>query len=140
MFSQDLAEFCELNKQLGYPASREKISKRIDDVLSHSSHTLMVAQTPQGKVVGWLHAFIRRVMIADLHVEVGGLVVDKNYRSQGIGNKLIEVCEAWARKKDIETMYVRSNILRKDAHGFYQRLGYEHLKTSNTFTKDLALQ
>lgn len=135
---QDLAEVCELSKQLGYTVERTEMARRLDDVLSHSSHTLLVAQTPQGKVIGWIHGYIRQVIIADIHVDVGGLVVDKAYQGQGIGNKLIEACETWASKNGIQNMLVRSNILRKDAHRFYRKAGYQHIKTSNTFVKDLG--
>lgn len=134
---QDLAEFCELSKQLGYSVGRAEMARRLDDVLSHSSHTLLVAQTPQGKVIGWIHGYIRRIIIADTHVEISGLVVDKAYRSQGIGNKLIEACESWAMEKGLSLIYVKSNVLRKDAHRFYQNIGYQHIKTSNSFTKEL---
>jgi hypothetical protein len=34
-------------------------------------------------------------------------------------------------------MSVRSNVLRRRAHGFYLRNGYEHYKTQKAFRKTL---
>lgn len=135
---QDVSEIYELNKQLGYPDSYRDSAQRLDDLLSQSSHTLFVAQTPQGKVVGWVHGYIRRLLFIDAHIEIGGLIVNKAYRSQGIGKKLIHACETWAKNKAINSVYVRSNIIRKDALNFYQHIGYKLLKTSLTFSKKLA--
>ena len=99
---------------------------------------MLVAQNPQGKVVGWIHGTICRLLICDAPIEIGGLVIDEAYRSQGIGNKLVTACESWARDKTIPSVVVCSNILRQGTHNFYQRNGYQTLKTSLTFKKELA--
>jgi len=135
---RDLADLTRLSEQLGYPATRAEMAQRLDDLLYRESHIVLVAQNPQGVVIGWLHGFIRRLLMTDAHIEVGGLIIDEGYRGQGIGNKLISACESWAYDKAIDTILVRSNIVREDAHRFYHRIGYQTLKTSLIFKKELA--
>jgi GNAT superfamily N-acetyltransferase len=135
---KDLAALTKLCEQLGYPASQEDIAKRLDELLNDADHTLLVALTSQDKVVGFVHGFIRRLLIANRHIEIGGLVVEEEYRHQGIGKQLIAACENWAVREGIMVVFLRSNIIRIDAHRFYQNQGYEFLKTSYTFVKQLT--
>jgi GNAT superfamily N-acetyltransferase len=64
-------------------------------------------------------------------------VVDEKQRSQGAGAQLLETAERWAKTKGCKSMSVRSNIIRKRAHAFYLRNGYEHYKTQKAFRKSL---
>jgi GNAT superfamily N-acetyltransferase len=66
-----------------------------------------------------------------------GLVVDQDYRNQGVGRLLIEKIEDWTVRSGGEGVLVRSNIKRKEAHLFYERNGYSNIKQSLTFYKSL---
>ncbi len=134
---QDLADLCALSAQLGYPGSSADYARRLGNLLHRASHILLVAENSQGKIVGWIHGYIRRLLICDAHIEIGGLIIDEAYRSQGIGKNLVVACESWAHDKLIPSVIVRSNIRREGAHNFYQRNGYQTLKTSLTFKKEL---
>ncbi|MBN1814147.1 MAG: GNAT family N-acetyltransferase, partial [Anaerolineae bacterium] len=89
------------------------------------------------RVVGWIHVCARPLVQVDRTAEIEGLVVDEACRGQGIGRLLIRQIERWVREKGCDTIYVRSNIIREKAHGFYEGLGYENIKTSLTFRKTL---
>jgi len=73
----------------------------------------------------------------DLYAEVGSLVVDQDQRGQGIGKALMDKAEAWARQCGITEVRLRSNVIRKEAHQFYEALGYERIKSQFTFRKAL---
>ena len=45
--------------------------------------------------------------------------------------------EQWARKHGCKSVNLRSNVARKDAHAFYQSLGYNLVKTQHVFQKNL---
>ncbi len=49
----------------------------------------------------------------------------------------MERAEHWAREKGLRSIFLRSNIIRKDAHTFYQALGYSVVKTQYAFRKAL---
>ena len=46
-------------------------------------------------------------------------------RGQGIGAKMIEYCIADARQRGVRLVQLTSNATRKDAHRFYERLGFK---------------
>jgi GNAT superfamily N-acetyltransferase len=75
--------------------------------------------------------------VADPQAEVGGLVVDEGYRRRGIGRLLMQQAEQWACEKGCWAVYLRSNVVRKDAHAFYEGIGYSNVKTSLAFRKTL---
>ena len=134
----DISTMANLCAQLGYPTSENTFAQRLHDLSGHSAYTILVALNAQGQVIGWVHAYLRWLLVVDPHIELGGLVVDETHRGLGIGEKLMDAVEIWAQNLGIQTIFVRSNILRKDAHRFYEHLGYQLTKTSGTFQKRLA--
>jgi len=75
------------------------------------------------------------MLLADLGAEIGGLVVEEGWRGSGIGRRLMQQAEQWAQEQGCWAMHVRSNILRERAHRFYERLGYQSIKTQRVFRR-----
>lgn len=48
--------------------------------------------------------------------------------------------EQWANMLGSEGVILRSNIKRKEAHLFYEKIGYTNIKQSVTFYKKLQSQ
>ena len=139
----DAAALAILSGQLGYPSSRDEVERRLAEILVHPEHVVFVAEiTGKGsdlRVAGWIHAAVMRTVESDPNVEVVGLVVDESLRSSGIGERLVEQAEQWARGFGLATMTVRSNVVRERAHGFYQRLGYRIVKSQRVFRKQIEV-
>jgi GNAT superfamily N-acetyltransferase len=85
--------------------------------------------------VGWAHAYVCCLVESGPYVELGGLVVDESYRGKGVGGKLLEKVEDWARQNRCRSVSVRSNVIRHQAHKFYADQGYEQIKTQHAFRK-----
>lgn len=136
---QDYTRIAELANQLGYPAGHQEIAARLAGIEGSPEHTVFVAQLPGGEIGGWIAVFIYRCVETDARAEVSGLVVDERSRSQGIGQRLLEHAEQWARERSCSTIGLRSNVIRSRAHAFYERQGYLHHKTQKSFRKNLAL-
>lgn len=134
----DLPAMTTLCEQLGYPVAQQILVRRLEILFSDLSDTILVAVNHHNKAIGFIHAQVRHLLIVDEHIEIGGLVVDKAYRGNRIGEILLNEIENWARSNDIPTIFVRSNIIREDAHRFYERLGYHITKTSLSFQKQLG--
>jgi GNAT superfamily N-acetyltransferase len=132
----DAPAFASLATQLGYPSSPQQLEERMTAVLEDSGH-LILAAVWGSHVVGWAHAYICRLMGSDSDVELGGLVVDESHRGKGVGGKLLDRVEDWARQKGRDTISVRSNVIRYGAHKFYAAHGYEQIKTQHAFRKRL---
>lgn len=122
--------------QLGYPALKEDVSIKLQEILSNNEHAVFVAKIEGADVVGWVHAFVKHLFYVDTAVEIGGLVVDESYRKNGIGKALMQGVEQWARENGYIGVVLRSNENRKDAHIFYKNIGYSHIKNHLTFYKE----
>jgi len=135
--SSDAAPIAQLSGQLGYPATAAEIARRLRKIKAASHHAVLVAESADRKVIGWLHVSVSPLLEVELRAEVNGLVVDDDERSRGTGALLLHAAEQWARSRECKNMSVRSNVIRERAHQFYLRHGYEHYKTQKAFRKSL---
>jgi GNAT superfamily N-acetyltransferase len=131
----DAARLAELSGQLGYPTIRGEMVRRMRNLQPALQHAVVVAESPEGKVIGWVHVSVSPLLEVDLRAEVNALVVADDARSRGAGALLLRAAEEWARKRGCKNMSVRSNVVRERAHEFYLRNGYEHYKTQKAFRK-----
>lgn len=121
-----------LSEQLGYPLSLTEIKDNIREV-TKAKDQIVLAALHDKKVIGWIHGFRCTFLESKPFLEIGGLIVDENYRSKGIGRKLLQSIKEWAMKKDIHEIRVRSNVKRTRAHGFYISNGFEEIKEQKVF-------
>ncbi|MEO8460134.1 MAG: GNAT family N-acetyltransferase [Dokdonella sp.] len=129
-----LAELCG---QLGYPATRQQISARLAAIEAKDAGCILVAENPQGRLLGWLHVTQAETLTAGSDAEILGLVVGEDARGNGVGTKLLNAAQDLARSRGLANMRVRSRAERERAHRFYQRAGFEHIKNQAAFRKSL---
>jgi len=135
MTAADAPLVADLTTQLGYPSTAEEAAERLATLAGRDAALVADAE---GRVVGWVHVILVTSLVSDLKADIGGLVVDEDHRSSGIGAALLAAAEAWARDQGASRMLVRSRIARERAHQFYERKGYELIKTSHVFEKSLV--
>ena len=135
--TSDAARLAELAGHLGYPATPAEIAQRLRTIKPASQHAVLVAESPERKVIGWLHVSVSPLLEVELRAEVNGLVVAEDQRSRGTGALLLRAAEQWAHRRGCRSMSVRSNVIRDRAHQFYLRHGYEHHKTQKAFRKPI---
>jgi GNAT superfamily N-acetyltransferase len=134
----DVPRLSELSGQLGYPVSQVELGRRLTYLLTRPDHHLVLAETGHDQVVGWIHAAEQWVLESEPACEILGLVVDQNYRCQGVGRTLVAAVEAWAGTRGVTTIKVRSNVVRAESHPFYERLGYARVKSQHVYRKVLG--
>jgi GNAT superfamily N-acetyltransferase len=132
--SSDAKAIAEVTKQLGYSTEPTAVAGRLSRLLTRGDQQLLVADH-RGRAVGWIHMVITEYIEADAFVVIGGLVVDREYRRQGIGHRLLTRAEEWAAERGCALVRVSSNVKRVEAHGLYERAGYTNLKTQYAFAK-----
>ena len=90
------------------------------------NHQLIVAEL-NGKVIGTLHlTFLPSISFQGrLRAQVESVRVDKECRNLGIGRRMMEWIIQRARDRGAETVQLTSHLSRKDAHRFYERLGFK---------------
>jgi GNAT superfamily N-acetyltransferase len=136
LVAEDASAVAELSDQLGYPGSAEELRKRIES-MARSEDRVAFAAVRTTQLVGWIDAAVERHLQAPDTVVIGGLVVRESVRGCGVGKRLCEEVEDWARSRGFRRVRVRSQIKREDAHRFYLRDGYRQVKTSLVFEKSL---
>lgn len=133
---EDASALASLSHELGYPATPAQIASRLARILDDPAEVVCVAEAA-GRPIGWVHAADVQTLESGRSAEIRGLVVKEEHRGTGAGRALMERVESWARERGCGRVTLRSNVIRSEAHAFYQRLGYTIVKTQHAFRKDL---
>jgi GNAT superfamily N-acetyltransferase len=133
----DEERMAELSRQLGYPSTPAEIRIRLEPILGDPGHGVFVAEREEGGAAGWIHVFVQRCVESEARAEVAGLVVDEALRRRGAGRLLMACAERWAAEKGCGIVSLRTNIVREEAHRFYESLGYRCVKTQHTYRRSL---
>lgn len=132
----DATSIAFLSDQLGYFISAEATLQNIQTVNKSPNELIRVALHEQN-VVGWIHVFLAVRLESASFCEIGGLVVDQQYRRMGIAKELIDHIKPWCRNKGTNILRVRSNVKRTDAHQFYIQTGFSELKQQKIFEMNI---
>ena len=131
---EDVEAITQLSNQLGYKAISKEIEFRLTSILSLKDNCVFVA-TEGDLIIGWIHGFYAMRIESAPFVEIGGLVIDENNRRKGIGRILVQHVIEWANHMHVATVRVRCNTIRKEAHQFYHRIGFDELKEQKIFSR-----
>lgn len=137
MVAEDVPDVTVLTGQLGYPSTEEQVRRRFEALRTLGFGDVFVAVSELEGVVGWLYVALQVTIEGDPGAEVWGLVVDESLRGRGIGKALMARAEEWARERGFRDVSLRTNIIRKETHRFYEALGYEITKTQYKMKKRL---
>ncbi len=134
----DIFDLTELMTELGYATSIDEMKTRFENIKNHKDHQTFVAT--DGKEILGMVGLSKNFSYEQngIYVRVLALVTRSGSRQKGIGKKLMEVAENWAR--EIGANKVLLNCGNRDeraiAHLFYKKIGYE-IKSSG-FVKKLG--
>lgn len=141
---RDLRDIQELNNQLfeleiasfdeylikDWPLSNE--GKQYFETAIKDSYVI-VAEV-DGNVVGYLLGEECNIPYYNFKIaELCNMCVDKNYRKQGIGNKLYSEFENNYKKQGVEHFIVTASYKNENAKQFYKKMGFK--EANSTFTK-----
>src|SRR5690606_24723083 len=104
--------------------------------LLSKDHVVFVAESAD-QIVGWIHGYLFHLLYQETMGEIASLVVDQSYRKKGIGRRLVEAFEQWAKEQGCGGVFLRTNVKREEAHEFYRTIGYDLIKTQHIFEKEL---
>lgn len=133
--AERIAILCQL---LGYPASLQSVQERLKLLEEKQERVLYIAHLPDEPVVGWIHVYVWESLLSGRRAEIDGLIVHADYRGRGVGHLLMRHAEQWAQQQGCGTILVRSNVVRQEAHHFYEKVGYIPLKTQLVLHKVLS--
>ena len=131
---EDASSLVPLCEQLGYPSSAAHIEARLRRILPMREHAAFAAEI-DGQIAGWIHVHESLNVESDPYAEIAGLVVTSGLRRKGVGRALVDEARRWARESGFQSLYVRSNVERRESHPFYEGLGFRRIKTSHVYTR-----
>ena len=133
----DAAEISRLSAQLGYPADAAVFARRLAALRDSPKHAVLVADAGDAQLHGFVGVEHRLMLETGERVEIVGLVVDADARRGGVGRALVAAAERWSRARGMDELFLRSNVLRPEAHPFYEKLGYVRTKTQHAYLRRL---
>lgn len=134
----DVSNLVLLMEQLGYPTSIENFKIRFNAIVANPTYHTLVAEL-DGEIVGMAGLCSSLFYEYDgSYVRIVAFVVDTNHRRKGIGKKLIQEAENWAKDQGAIAIGLNSGnrVERKNAHQFYLNMGYKD--KSIGFSKSLV--
>jgi len=133
---QDSGAICRISRTaMGYACTVELVQKRLSSVDS-SREAVYVAEL-DGNIVGFIHAETYKLLYYEAMINILGIAVDSQYRRHGAGKALLHQVENWAKSMGINTVRLNSGAARKEAHRFYEAMGYCDRKEQVRFIKAL---
>jgi N-acetylglutamate synthase-like GNAT family acetyltransferase len=133
----DVGGIANLAAQLGYRVSDEIMRSRLEDAAKRPYEKVIVAEDEANKVVGWCTLEIISYIHVDPFVEITGFVVDEKSRKQGIGRKLVAAAEKWVGELRLSSISLHTNVIRKEAHLFYEANGFKSIKQQYVYMKQV---
>ncbi|RDI60170.1 GNAT family N-acetyltransferase [Microvirga subterranea] len=107
------------------PENRPAYEAAFEAITHSSDNELFVAVTGDEVVGTFQLTFIPNLTgRGALRVKVESVKVKAARRSQGIGAKMMEFAEKYARTRGAAMLELSSNKTRTNAHRFYERLGF----------------
>ena len=135
MRPDDAETVAQLIGELGYERTAADVRMWIERSVTVRDRQAAFVACLGRKVIGWVEVSLERRLQSPDFALIGGLVVSKDYRSNGIGRLLCERAAMWSWEHGAAKLRVTSRSTRADAHRFYTREGFEPVKTSMVFEK-----
>lgn len=104
----------------------QKYYTAFENIDRDPNHQLIVAEF-NGEVIGTLHLMFLPSMSfqGGLRAQVESVRVDKECRNMGIGQEMMKWAIERARERGAHLVQLTTHLSRKDAHRFYERLGFK---------------
>jgi len=105
----------------------------LDDFNSivNSEHSILLGAFDKDNLVGILTLVIVQIPTS-INGRIEDVVVDKNYRGEGIGEKLSLEAIRIGKELKLSKLFLTSNLNRIEANKLYQKIGFQ-LATTNAY-------
>jgi aminoglycoside 6'-N-acetyltransferase I len=119
----------------------EQQVREMEEILASDSEEVFVAERPGDTLCGFLEVSLRSRADGCDSTPVGyieGWYVDEDVRRQGVGRRLVQAAEAWARSRGCRQMASDAELWNDLSHRAHGALGYEETARLVLFKKDLG--
>jgi GNAT superfamily N-acetyltransferase len=134
----DAATLAQLMCELGYETTKSEMQMRVQRIATDERHRTFVALC-DGKVCGMIGTLTYpSIEHNDPSGRIVALVILRTMRRCGIGRALIATVEKDFAQRGIRRIALNTQLVREDAHKFYESLGYE--RNGWRFVKQLPVR
>ena len=123
---------------LGHQTDAALIRRRISELAGDACYYLVAYEDAAGVVQGFLQAQRYDLLYGAKGWNVIALASAPEARGRGVGRALMEALENHALQTGGSFVRLNSNVMRPEAHAFYEHLGYQCDKTQKRVIKYLA--
>jgi GNAT superfamily N-acetyltransferase len=132
----DVPGILEIALELGYPASENTVQDLIDLVLKNTDHNIILAEM-DAKLLGYIHLH-SVISESSQKTEVSGILIPDSHRKKGLGSRFLKEAEKWTRGRNLDTISIRTNLIRSEAIPFFKHHGFQHDSLHDAFIKRLT--
>ncbi len=137
---EDKPDWLRMRLLLWIYSPAPELEHDLDTILADPGQVVFIASTVEGRRVGFVEAGTRTYGEGCTTTPVGyveGWYVDEDMRGLGIGSRLVEAAEEWARQKGYREM--ASDTWLDNEAGIYThlKLGYQEVERLVHFMKRL---
>ncbi len=97
--------------------------------LAHPANTLIIARVG-GAIAGMITVVMVPAIDGKLKATLEDVVVNSDFRGQGVGDALVKACIAKAKELGADQLQLQSNPKREAAWRLYQKHGFEPYGTT----------
>ena len=109
--------------QLYSKMSKESYEEYLDEMMQSNNYH-MIGAYHNNKLVGVASYWVLTRFYCGRYIQIGNMVVDKDCRSQGIGNKLLNYIEKRGRELGCQKYILDSYTENKKSHKLYFNEGF----------------
>jgi len=107
-----------------YPDMTEAAYRTWLQQIQHQNYRQFACITDDGQCVGIVGLWLMQRLWCGVQADVDNFVVDANWRSQGVGKRLLATCERFAKANNAKLIVLDSYVDNPASHRFYFREGY----------------
>ena len=134
--AQALVRICET--ALKHETDSVTLQQRIQELSGNDSYYIAVYEDDRDhRALGFIQAERYNLLYGGNGWNIIALAVDPEAQRQGIGKKLLHALEEKALDEKYTFIRLNCNIVREEAHAFYQGMGYTCDKTQKRFIKEI---
>ncbi len=137
----NLHEWLRMALALWPENSESQLRQELSDSLASDREKTFLFKNEDGRYVGFVTASLRTDYVEGASTSpVGyleGIYVDETHRNRGIGRKLVEAAENWARERGCTEMGSDTWVTNTGSIQFHDRLGYQQEEILVHFLKAL---
>ena len=134
--AQALVRIC--GTALKHETDSAALQQRIQELSGNDSYYIAVYEDDHShRVLGFIQAERYNLLYGENGWNIIALAVDPEAQRQGIGKKLLHALEGKALDEKYTFIRLNCNIVREEAHAFYETMGYTCDKTQKRFIKGI---